>query len=91
MAPGTVKLRESLQQSWRIYLVLRCSGLIDNDLRRGGAGRCSTTIRLDSRRIFSNIRSTWRWLAMAFRSQANCSAERVKLAVFCWESFQVHW
>ena len=23
MAPGTVKLRESLQQSWRIYLVLR--------------------------------------------------------------------
>jgi len=22
MAPGTVKLRESLQQSWRIYLVL---------------------------------------------------------------------
>ena len=23
MAPGTVKLRESLQQSWRIYLALR--------------------------------------------------------------------
>ena len=26
MAPGTVKLRESLQQSWRIYLVLSSKG-----------------------------------------------------------------
>ena len=44
MAPGTVKLRESLQQSWRIYLVLSSKGDISIKSRQKHRARLTKPI-----------------------------------------------
>ena len=56
MAPGTVKLRESLQQSWRIYLVLRCmiEVAIVMEEETGRAASRTSNFRLPLSRVLKN-------------------------------------